>query len=180
PVQRQRLPLNAARISSSVGSGFTVSRCFTVIMKPGVQYPHCAPPQSPYAFWIAARLPCSLMPSTVVISGPSQLKASSVQASIGVPSTSTVQAPQEESSQPRFEPVRPRSRRNTSSSSAFGSMASSWVRPLTRSSMSSFFTEIRLPVVGPGLDYSRRPQSTIILRSYIFKTLHYAQDFRFL
>src|SRR5438445_1256171 len=108
-------------------------------MNPGVQYPHCAPPQSPYAFWIAARLPCSLMPSTVVTSCPSQLAARSVQESIGVPSTSTVQAPQEESSQPRFDPVSIRSSRSTSNSSLVRSMPSSRGLPLTFSSMSSFF-----------------------------------------
>src|SRR3954464_4550611 len=47
PVQRHRLPLSAWRMSSSFGSGFRSSSAFTVIMKPGVQYPHCAPPQSP-------------------------------------------------------------------------------------------------------------------------------------
>src|SRR5215469_10431491 len=47
PVQRHRLLLRASRISSSLGSGFVANRCFTVIMKPGVQNPHCAPPQSP-------------------------------------------------------------------------------------------------------------------------------------
>src|SRR5882672_6270050 len=47
PVQRHKFPLNAPRISSSVGSGFTASKCLTVMMKPGVQKPHCAPPQSP-------------------------------------------------------------------------------------------------------------------------------------
>src|SRR2546425_3374577 len=88
---------------------------------------------------MAAKLPCSLTPSTVVISCPSQLAASMVHESIGVPSTSTVDEPHEESSQPRFEPVRFRSRRSTSSKSAFGSMASSCVRPLMRSSASSFF-----------------------------------------
>src|SRR5437763_14759481 len=68
-----------------------------------------------------------------------QLAASIVQASDGTPFTCTVHAPQEESSQPRFEPVSPRSSRKVSSSSFEGSMASSWVRPLTRSEINSFF-----------------------------------------
>src|SRR5215469_11033495 len=37
PVQRQRLPLNACLISSSVGSGLRSSNAFTVTMNPGVQ-----------------------------------------------------------------------------------------------------------------------------------------------
>src|SRR5215469_4849879 len=47
PVHRHKLLLNAILISCSVGSGFIESRYLTVIMNPGVQYPHCAPPQSP-------------------------------------------------------------------------------------------------------------------------------------
>src|SRR5271167_1343545 len=62
-----------------------------------------------------------------------------VHESIGMPSTCTVHAPQEESSQARLEPVKSRSWRKTSSSSLFGSIPSSCVRPLTCSSMSSFF-----------------------------------------
>ena len=64
---------------------------------------------------------------------------SMVQESMGMPSTGTVQAPQEESSQPRFDPVSCKSWRRASSRSLLGSTAISWVRPLTRSSMSSFF-----------------------------------------
>src|SRR3981081_1480088 len=84
------------------------------------------------------------MPSTVVMSGPSssseaQLIASMVQLSVGTPSTSTVHAPQDESSHPRFDPVKSSSWRRTSSSSSLGPMASSCLRPFTRSSMSSFF-----------------------------------------
>src|SRR5207244_4450096 len=87
----------------------------------------------------SARLPCSLTPSIVVISCPSQLAASMVQESMGVPSSSTVQAPHEESSQPLLEPVSCRSWRSASSSTLLGSIASSCERPLIRNSMSSFF-----------------------------------------
>src|SRR4051794_24181980 len=69
------------------------------------------------------------------------LTASRVQARDGTPSTSTVQAPQEESSHPRLEPVNWRSRRRTSSSNSLGSTASSCRRPFTRSSISSFFMD---------------------------------------
>src|SRR4029077_20998019 len=90
PVQRHRLLLNAVRTSASDGSGFSANSDFTVMMNPGVQKPHCAPPQSPYAFWIAARLPCSLTPSTVVISWSWQLATNSVHDIMATPSTSTV------------------------------------------------------------------------------------------
>src|SRR5215472_3415965 len=84
------------------------------------------------------------MPSTVVISaGPdplsAQLMASIVQLSVGTSSTNTVQAPQEESSQPRLDPVSCNSCRRTSSNSSLGSMATSCLRPFTRSSINSFF-----------------------------------------
>src|SRR5215472_7850658 len=84
------------------------------------------------------------MPSTVVISGVTapldeQLMASIVQLRTGTPSTSTVHAPQDESSHPRLEPVNSSSWRSTSKSNSLGSMASSCRRPFTRSSMSSLF-----------------------------------------
>src|ERR1700704_2272197 len=75
----------------------------------------------------------------VVISCPSQLAASIVQDIMAVPSTSTVQAPHDESSQARLEPVSPIFCRSTSSKSALDSIASSCGRPLIRSSTSSFF-----------------------------------------
>lgn len=149
PVQRHRFPLMARRISSSVGSGLFSSRTLTVIMKPGVQYPHCAPPVAPHSFWRAVKRPSSATPSTVVISLPSQEVASNVQASMGIPSISTAQAPQEESSQPRLEPVSPRSRRNTSSRSWLGSTANWCPRPFTRKEISSLF----MTVCGRGLVY---------------------------
>jgi hypothetical protein len=46
PVQRQRLPERPSRISSIVGSGFRFSKCTAARIIPGVQMPHCAPPQS--------------------------------------------------------------------------------------------------------------------------------------
>src|SRR5204863_5386837 len=45
PVQRQRLPEIASLISSRVGEGFSARKATEVITKPGVQYPHCEPPQ---------------------------------------------------------------------------------------------------------------------------------------
>src|SRR5215471_11128189 len=89
------------------------------------------------------------MPSTVVISGVTapldeQLIASMVQLRTGTPSTSTVHAPQDESSHPRLEPVNSSSWRSTSKSNSLGSMASSCLRPFTRNSMSSLFIALLL------------------------------------
>jgi len=44
---------------------------------------------------------------------------------MATPSISTVHAPHDDSSHPRFEPVNPKSSRNTSNSNALGSMANS-------------------------------------------------------
>ena len=44
PEQRQRFPARYARISSSVGSGFSRSRAMVFITKPGLQKPHCSAP----------------------------------------------------------------------------------------------------------------------------------------
>ena len=46
PVHRQRLPASPSRISAMVGCGVRSSSCAAAISMPGVQMPHCAPPQS--------------------------------------------------------------------------------------------------------------------------------------
>ena len=46
PVQRQRLPESASRISSSDGSGTRRRRSAAATTKPGVQKPHCTAPAS--------------------------------------------------------------------------------------------------------------------------------------
>src|ERR1700690_2923120 len=81
------------------------------------------------------------MPSTVRIFCPSQLAASMVQAYIGTPSTCTVHAPQEESSQPRLLPVRLRFWRRESSNNLLGSQANSCGRPLTSRVSRTFFID---------------------------------------
>src|SRR5581483_9325461 len=43
PVQRQRLPASAARISATEGEAFLRSSPSAAMIIPGVQYPHCAP-----------------------------------------------------------------------------------------------------------------------------------------
>src|SRR5690348_10504725 len=60
---------------------------------------------------------------------------------MGTPSTSTAQQPQLESSQPRLEPVSPRSSRNASSKRRLGATAISRSSPLTRRWIISLFTK---------------------------------------
>src|SRR6185503_17516870 len=100
PVQRHRLPDNAHRTSSSVGSGFSSSRALAASIMPGVQKPHCNPCSSLKPSWIGCSSLAPASPSTVVTSWPSACTASMVQLLIGFPSNSTVQAPQFVVSQP--------------------------------------------------------------------------------
>src|SRR5713226_7014921 len=90
------------------------------------------------------------------------------QESIGVPSTSTAQQPQLESSQPRFEPVRPRSSRRTSSSSLSGGAATSCHSPFAFRRMSS--------LVIPAAQYANRP-SIAKIRGRRMRMLAHAQCF---
>src|ERR1043166_4165482 len=46
------LPAMPKRMSSSLGSGFSSSSAFAIMMMPGVQKPHCAPPCFIMLFWI--------------------------------------------------------------------------------------------------------------------------------
>ena len=72
PVQRQRLPESASRISSSVGLGLSRKNAVTDTMNPGVQNPHCSPCESRNAACTALSSPSDpAMPSTVVTSAPS-------------------------------------------------------------------------------------------------------------
>jgi hypothetical protein len=108
PVQRQRFPPSASRISSSLGCGRRRSSASAAMIIPGVQKPHCAPSFSWNARWSALSRPSAAWASMVSIARPSQLAASVRQASRGAPSTSTVQAPHSPPSQPRLVPVSPR------------------------------------------------------------------------
>ena len=62
PVQRQRLPESAQRISSSVGSGLASSSATEVIIMPGVQKPHCRPCSSVKAAWMGWSVAALLQP----------------------------------------------------------------------------------------------------------------------
>ena len=67
PVQRQRLPESASRISSSVGLALCWRRSAAATTSPGVQKPHWTAPASTNAAWTSVRLPSALIPSTVTI-----------------------------------------------------------------------------------------------------------------
>src|SRR4029079_19040334 len=80
PVQRQRLPERAWRISASVGSGFSSRNGTRVIRKPGVQKPHGRPWHSQKACcrgWSSPDEGAS--PSTVLRAWPSACTASRMQ-----------------------------------------------------------------------------------------------------
>ena len=107
PVQRQMFPEIAHRTSSSVGSGFCSSSATPTSIIPGVQNPHCRPCSSLNARCMTPGTPASLRPSTVVSDRPFACTANIVHDFIGVPSTSTVHAPQLVVSQPTCVPVSP-------------------------------------------------------------------------
>ena len=71
PVQRQRFPRSACRISSSLGDPLRESRSAAVRMMPGVQKPHCSPWCSTNARCSGCSSPSDARPSMVVISRPS-------------------------------------------------------------------------------------------------------------
>src|SRR5699024_10160989 len=87
PVHRQRLPATISRASSSVGAGSCRNPASIVVMKPGVQKPHCSPWHSRNACCTHPSDPSGLVsPSTVVISWPSAATASTRQDLVGLPS----------------------------------------------------------------------------------------------
>src|SRR5215208_2552414 len=78
PVQRQRLPEMASRISRSVGLGFLSRNSVPVMIMPGVQNPHCSPCswRNPSCTGVSS-VPLQI-PSMVVTSCPSVRTASTV------------------------------------------------------------------------------------------------------
>ena len=86
PVQRQRCGLRAVAISSREGSGFLSHSPTARIAMPGMQKPHCTPPQRTKDSAICWRWSSS-RPSSVVIDLPSALPASSAHERTGLPST---------------------------------------------------------------------------------------------
>ena len=82
---------------------------------PGVQKPHWTPPCSRKAAWSGLSSSPVARPSTVVTSLPSAWSARYEQLFTGSPSSSIMQAPHSESSQPSFAPVRPTASRTAAS-----------------------------------------------------------------
>src|SRR5262249_4492236 len=99
---------------SLVGWGCACRSAVQVSSIPAVQKPHWAAPRWMKASWRGVRLPPGARPSIVVTRLPDASKVRYVQALMGSPSTSTVQAPQTCDSHERFVPVR-RSRSRTNS-----------------------------------------------------------------
>src|SRR5437867_12945242 len=121
----------AHRTSSSVGCGFRSSSAAPTSIIPGVQNPHWRPCSSLNAAWIGWRPPSPVSPSTVVTSAPSAWTANIVQDFTGVPSTSTVHAPQPDVSHPTWVPVSPSVSRRKCTSSSLGSTSAGRSVPFT-------------------------------------------------
>src|SRR5882762_7064684 len=71
PVQRQRFPDRASRMSSSLGYTLRASRSAVATTSPGVQKPHWTAPVATNASCTLCSRPSSANPSTVTISCPS-------------------------------------------------------------------------------------------------------------
>src|SRR5919198_388911 len=128
--QRHRLPAIACRISSCFGLGFAATSAEAETIWPGVQKPHWRAS----ARTNAATSGCSRSPSIVVTSRSPTVCASVMHDRAGMPSRSTVQAPQWPSPQAIFVPVRPRSSRRTYASGRPTGGSTAWTPPLTLSS----------------------------------------------
>src|SRR5712692_5456952 len=118
-------------MSASVGCGFRSSRFTAAITIPGVQMPHCAPPQAMNASCTACNWSPLAMPSMVLILQPSACSAGTRQLLTMAPSSSTVQAPHSPSPQPSFVPVSFSSSRITSSKRAMGYACTRRFSPFT-------------------------------------------------
>src|SRR6266542_4268204 len=141
------LPLSDQRTSSSLGSGVAASRALAASIMPGVQKPHCRPCSCLKAAWMGWSWPSVSSPSTVSTARPSACTARKVQDLMGTPSTSTVQAPQPEVSQPRWVPVSRSSSRRKWASSRRGSPSALRSAPLT---LTVLRMRLRTPPVPPG------------------------------
>ena len=98
-------PRGRARIASrSVASPFSISETAAITM-PGVQYPHCSAWWSWKACCTGCSSPFEARPSIVVITAPSAWTPRTVHDLTDSPSSSTVQAPHDDVSQPTFVPV---------------------------------------------------------------------------
>src|SRR5206468_6656297 len=118
-------------MSASVGAPFRSRRSIAVIIRPGVQKPHCSACSALNARWIGWSSPSFASPSTVVISAPSAWTASTVHDLTALPSIRTVHAPHWLVSQPTCVPVSLSFSRSSSTRSRDGSMSMTCSVPLT-------------------------------------------------
>src|SRR6266487_2263937 len=106
PVHLQILPASAALTSSSSGCGCSCKKAYVLMIKPGVQYPHCAAPSSANASWIGWSFPSCARPSMVNKSEPSAWAASIQQELMERPSRSMPQPQQSPVPQMSFVPLK--------------------------------------------------------------------------
>src|SRR5437763_3771022 len=120
----------ACRISSRVGLGLAATSAEAETIWPGVQKPH-------WSASVRTKAPtsgCSRRPSIVVTSRSPTVCASVMHDRTGIPSRSTVHAPQWPSPQATFVPVSPRSSRSTAASDRSTGGSTRWTSPLIVSS----------------------------------------------
>src|SRR5438093_5450484 len=98
---------------------------------PGVQKPHCRPCSCQNPSWMGCSCSCCSRPSTVSTLRPSVWTVKSVQDLIGLPSKSTVHAPQWVVSHPMCVPVNRKTSRRKWTKSSRGSTSASRAMPLT-------------------------------------------------
>ena len=98
---------------------------------PGVQNPHCRPCSFMNPCWTGSSFPPTSRPSTVRISRPSAIAASTVQLFTGSPSIHSTQAPQFDVSHPQWVPVRSRWSRRKCTRSSRGSTSREISSPFT-------------------------------------------------
>ena len=85
PVQRQITPASASLMARSSGSGLVFSRPMALMIRPGVQTPHCTAPSSRKACCSGCSWPSRSTPSMVVMDRPSHSTARVMQESIARP-----------------------------------------------------------------------------------------------
>ena len=119
------LPDSTSRTRSASQSGSSVSSACAVVMKPGVQKPHCSAWCLRKDFCSGVRSSSFDRPSTVTTFAPSACTASIRQERTASPLTSTVQAPHTPCSQPTWVPVSRRWWRRQSASVRRGSTSTS-------------------------------------------------------
>src|SRR4051794_1822234 len=124
---------------------------------PGVQKPHCSPCSSMKPCCTGSSSPSCSSPSTVRISRPAAMAASTVHDFTGSPSICTTQVPQLLVSQPQCVPVRSSSSRRKCTRSIRGSTSAAASSPFTVIFTSTFV----LPLAGGRHALDGAPQRSL-------------------